>query len=307
MTAKSIWKIIGIAFVCFAVCFVFAAISTSGCRSSLFGIKGTSVETFNEEFDKAAISSVDIDFPSGELLVNRSNDKASSFQVVETTTAASGPKTDLVCEVQDGCLKIHYKINPLSWLPIFWFSSSNRTLAVTLPQDDAYQLDSFRLQLSSGKATVCDIPAKKADVQVLSGTANVERLKCSDSTIALSSGNLHVSESDFGNSSIKVSSGDAFFAGSFKKTDVRLSSGRIGLECSNSDLESLTTDVSSGRLTMSLPKDCGFEAAVSKASGSFNCDFDCSVRGEVYTFGDASTPIDIKIASGNVAIKPLAS
>lgn len=260
------------------------------------------MQTFDEQYESQDIKNLNINFPSGELIVRRSDDDSHSIRVHEEVR---GTFSLLDCSLDHETLRIDYKNDVRSWLSFGWLFGGKRTLIVTLPHDMSYTLDKFELHVASGNATVDGIHSKDATIDVASGNATLQDIQAQSSNVQLSSGKLQIAQSNLGITDVKVSSGLALVDAAIRKLNVRLSSGKLEVACEDCQIDSIQAKVTSGQLTLAVPQDCGFSAAVSKTTGSFNCGFDCSVRGEVYTHGDGSTPIDIHITSGSATLRPV--
>lgn len=305
LTRTSKIKIILIIVICAIICLFFATLATHGCSSfSIYGTEGNMTETTNETYAAQDVKNLAIDFPAGELVIRQSENDTDSIQVVEKAQGAN-TKSSINCTLDNGTLNIHYDPNPFFWLFFNGIFGERRLLVVTIPKDVDHTFESFDVHVSSGNASVSNVRTNKASIDVSSGNAYFTDLSSQTSSIHLSSGMLTLSESALGMTDMSVASGNATIRAILQKLDSRVTSGRLTIDCENTAIDSIHSKVTSGQFSLSLPRESGFNAAISKTSGNFNCDFDCSVRGETYTYGNGATPIDIDITSGNAILKPL--
>lgn len=300
LTRRSKGKIAAIVAGTVAVCVLLAVITTRGCAG------GMAMQEKTERFDATGIDNIAIDFPAGKLQVRKATDGEADIVVSERVASAAAAKNELECSIENGTLAISYRLNPLAWLPIYWFGSGQRELDVAVPSAVFDRLQDFKLHSASGESTVVGVMCQNADVSVSSGNATFDGMTVEQSTkLQLSSGRLKVDSTRLGSCKLRVSSGDADVGGAMESLDLSVASGQANVVCAGSDLSKANVELTSGKIVLQMPEDAGFDAAVDKLAGSFFCEFDASVRGETYTYGDDRTPIDIHITSGSMTLKPM--
>lgn len=299
LTSGSKRKIAAIVVGCLAVGALLMAATTRGCTGRM------PMEESVQRFAAAEVENIAIDSPAGKLTVCEARDGETEIVATERTSG-NAANLELKCTVENGTLTISQQLKPLFWLPIYWFSFGQRELEVAVPSEVFDRLQNFELRNSSGDSQVSDLRCKTAEVNVSSGSARFTNAAVEErAKLQLSSGALDMDAANLGACELEVSSGNADVSGAMESLDLAVSSGHATVACSNNDLGRANVRLTSGGIDLLLPETAGFDAAVSKTSGSFTCQFDANERGETYLYGNGSTSIDISITSGSMTLKPL--
>ena len=299
LTNSSKRKITAIILGCLVMGVLLMVATTRGCAG------GMPVEESVQRFAAAEVENIAIDSPAGKLSVCEARDDETEIVVTERSSG-NASNVELKCTVENGTLTISQRLKPLAWLPIYWFSFGQQELEVAVPSEVFDRLQNFKLRNSSGDSQVSDLRCKTAEVNVSSGGACFANTTIEErAKLQLSSGSLDVDAANLGACELEVSSGNANVGGAMESLDLTVSSGHAAVACTNNGLSRANVRLTSGGIDLLLPKTAGFDAAVSKTSGGFTCQFDAAERGETYVYGDGSTPIDISITSGSMTLKPL--
>ena len=300
LTERSRRKVAAIVVGTVIACGFLALVTTRGCVGDMGVVERT------EHVEAAGIRNLVIDLPAGRLRVSEAPAGQADIVVSERASGTALGQASLECAVEGDTLSIGYRVNPLAWLPIYWLGGGQRELEVTVPPAVLDELQGFRLQNSSGESQVSGLRCQNAEVSVSSGRAVLDEVSVGErASLRLSSGELRVTGGALGSCDLRVSSGSAQVSAAMDGLGLAVSSGQARVACEGADLDRVDVELTSGTVELRLPRDLGFDAAVSKVSGSFTCGFDASVRGETYAYGDGGTPIDIRITSGNMTLAPL--
>lgn len=300
LTRTSKNKIVAIIIGAIVVCALVAIASMQGCAGNM------PLKEKTERIEAVGIKNISIDFPVGKLKVREATEGEREITIIERSSGNMSGKDELVCTVDSGTLDISYKMNPLSWLPFYWIGFGERELEVSVPSELLEALTNFKLHCATGDCEVGDLKCRNADVKVETGTVALKGIVVEDqSNLRTSTGTLNVAGPSLGACKVNMSTGKVNVSAAMKSLDLSVSTGQANITCTNADIDSINVDLSTGGVELQLPKDTGFDAAVDKATGNFNCEFEAAVRGETYKYGNAKTPIDIHIATGSVTLKPL--
>lgn len=137
--------------------------------------------------------------------------------------------------------------------------SLDKKLTVLLPED--LTLTKLTIDAVSAKTTVTDITAGKLEINTVSGGAKLQ---------------LHRVDSE----------------------QINSVSGAVSIKADNA-MDRITVDTVSGSVTLRLPGDEGFEAAVDTVSGDVDCE-GCTVKGKQYVAGDRKCDVQVDTVSGNI-------
>lgn len=300
LTASSKNKIFAIVGGTIVVLALLAIMTTRGC------VWDNAMEERTEHFDMMGIENVSIDFPAGKLVVREATTNENDVVVIERVSGNMASKGETTCSVENGTLSVGYKTNPLAWLPTNWFGFGHRELEIVLPAEIFESLNEFTLHCSAGECEVGNLQCNSTNVNVSAGNVELNGIVVTDyAELELSAGNLSIRDAELGTCKLNVSAGKAELNADVTSLSTAVSAGKADVSCTNSDIEYIDVDLSAGSVELQLPKDAGFDAAVNKTAGSFNCVFETTVRGETYRYGDGGTPIEIYIAAGSMTLKPL--
>lgn len=208
------------------------------------GIYSGNKESYVNDLNfKESISSVNIDLSSGDVDVFKST--GNEVKVKEKSYGYD--KSRLNVDVQGSELRIKEKSRFH-----FFFSFYNRktTIEVYLPEK---VYEKFKIDSTSGKYLVSDIKIKDMDIESTSGTIELNNVSSEDLKV-------------------DMTSGKAIINGSSKKVRLNMTSGNIELK-SNTELEALDIDMTSGSVKMNLPETSNFTVNSDIISGKINNDF----------------------------------
>ncbi|MCI9128709.1 MAG: DUF4097 domain-containing protein [Eggerthellaceae bacterium] len=300
LTTESKKKILAIIAGTIVVCILLAAVTTPGCMGE------AQMEEKTQRIEAAGVKSLSIDFPVGKMKVHEAEQGERNVVITERASGNLTRKAQMACDVEDGTLRVRFKMNPLAWLPFNWFGSGNRELDIAVPAEILSSLDGFELHCSAGKSEVESLRCKAANVSVSAGDVVLNGLDVEDhSELKLSAGSLRITDARLGTCKLEESAGKVDLSGDMRSLSLKTSAGQAVVECTNSDVSQIDVGLSAGDVELILPNDAGFDAAVDKTAGSFNCLFDAEIRGETYRHADGDIPIDIHITAGSVTLRPI--
>ena len=104
-----------------------------------------------------------------------------------------------------------------------------------------------------------------------------------------------------GSVDMESASGDLCFSGQLEELDFEGVSARADISVFNApsriEMESV-----SGDMTLTLPRDCGFQVKRDSISGTFQCDFETKKEDGCHVYGDGSCRIDVSGVSSRLTI-----
>lgn len=169
-------------------------------------------------------------------------------------------------------------------------SQGSKELVISIPESHASKLGRISLNSASGQYS-------------LSG------FSCEILDIKQASGNMQASDCTVGNLSVSLASGSFDFAGSVTDMiDFDQASGRTFIRFEAANPAKADISIASGDMKLELPSP-DFQVELEKASGSFNCQYDLIMQGDVY-YGTSSAliqptstaKIKLEMLSGNCEI-----
>ncbi|MCM1367789.1 MAG: DUF4097 domain-containing protein [Roseburia sp.] len=230
------------------------------------------------EFSAADISSIDIDWVSGEVNVVYAD-------VENIAIAESATRGDITSDftmrylAENGELKIKYARSG-KWR----FGKLQKTLTVTLPTT---------------------VELEKLSVDTASADFDADMLVCKNANIDTASGDVAIGGGRIAELSIDTASGEA---------DIRLDSAdRVEADTASGDVDivlcsaptSIDIDTASGDVLIKLPDDVGFTLEYGTASGRLDTEFSVTQSKDTYVCGDGAVRIIADTASGDLTLKKI--
>lgn len=261
--------------------------SLFGCgRQPEVAAVSASGDTTTQYVDASTVKGLALDWGAGSVIVRVADDKQLEGQVEVTEESQSGWRSTphMSVENRGGVLTIRYSGSRAGIVSCS--SSMGKVLTVTLPQSCAERLGVVSVDGSSGSYELSDLVCQRMEVDLGSGSFAAKGIEAQDLDLDLSSGLV-----DFDG---KVSNA----------LEADVSSGTATLRVSVTP-HACDIDVSSGLVTLLLPKDTGFTARTDVGSGSFTCDFETTQRGEALVAGNGAMPLDVDVSSGEVHVGTL--
>lgn len=245
---------------------------------------GTEIATFAA----ADIDTLVIDWAAGGVDVVVDDDVArDSVRIYETVRSGflgmMPPATE--CTVRRQTLNIDYGKTFMSFLP-----RGSKSITVVLPSSMANHLLAIDINGASGDYTINNVCAESLDIDLASGNLTARDITVDELDLDMASGVITVD----GRISTNV--------------DMDFASGTVHLVCQEVCPRDIAVDAASGKLTLGLPENDGFEVRIDKLSGSVGIDFETTrKRGDdevyIYKNGAEGSLIDIELASGSVSIE----
>lgn len=190
---------------------------------------------------------------------------------------------------------------------------------------DIASADLLKVKASSGRITVGDLSGTKVEMDSSSGKIEIEQLEAGDVQIEVSSGDVQLGRVVTELIDIRLSSGDLeidVLDSDFTEiktsgeTDIKSGRGEIKIEGSSGEVTlamsefdaPVDVDVSSGDITVTLPKGSAFDANLDTSSGRIRSDF--PVMGDLAANGDelngtvngGGNELALKTSSGNIKL-----
>lgn len=162
-----------------------------------------------------------------------------------------------------------------------------------------YQLSGDTLKLSYGTTSISigfiSIPSKDLIITVPTGWS------CKELEIDGASLSVNINGISIDNLDLDGASNDLEFRGGIKKAEIDGASNSVTLICTDRPGQ-IDMDGASCELTLTLPKDCGFNVQMDGLSCDFHSDLHYTGSGGDYTFGDRYCTINVDGISCDVTI-----
>lgn len=258
-----------------------------GCgRQPEVAATSTGENATTQYVDAASVQGLAIDWDAGAAIVRVADDKQLEGQVEIAEASQSGWRSTphMSVENRGGVLTIRYSDRRSGMVSCS--SSMGKTLTVTLPKSCAERLGVVSIDGSSGSYELADLVCQRMEVDLGSGTFAAKGVQTQELNLDLSSGSV-----DFDG---QVS----------KAIGMDVSSGKANIRTSVAPA-TCAFDVSSGLVTLLVPKDTGFTARTDVGSGSFSSDFETTKRGDTFVAGDGAMTLDVDVSSGEVHVGTL--
>lgn len=271
----------------------------------------------NASFDYSIIKSIDIDWISGNVYIEKSPENDNLVTFYEIIDSNTSDELKMHYYLKDGTLKIRFAKSTPSLVHNF----KSKELHIRIPNDLA--LDEFKTNAIDSSLYIELLTAKKCHFDTISGNININNLETSNMIIESVSGNINISKSNLSfttiestsgliainnsicdNTKIETVSGDitfSLFQGN--SLDIESTSSTINLNYLNIP-NSISINSISSNVFIYLPKDSTFIVETDVVSKDFFYDFILDNNDNIYTCGD-NPLLNIKVfkTSGNLIIK----
>ncbi|MGL4608037.1 MAG: DUF4097 family beta strand repeat-containing protein [Eubacteriaceae bacterium] len=267
----------------------------SNFRPSFFPWSSTdNLSMVKEESISNDISNISIDWISGDVNIYKSDKK--EIQIVQKSSKNINKKRLFSTSISGNTLKIRDEDNRN--FSFFGNWSGYTTLDVYLPEK-AY--DSFEFSGASTDFNCDYLESSRLNLEAVSGNISING-SFKESRLESASG--IIDGSNFSSDSLKIDivSGKVDLSGSYKNINVQVMSGDVDI-ASKTMLDSFSSEVVSGKSTLSIPENDGFTLSVDKVSGDFNSDFPLLQSGNSYIYKDGSAHFSTEMMSGNFTLK----
>lgn len=186
--------------------------------------------------------------------------------------------------------------------------SSKQGLKLDINVPETYASD-VSIKLSSGKiASSNPLKLNNFNLDLSSGSVDLKNLTASNLSLEATSGKIYGENIVCGNSSLRLSSGSINLNGFKGNINHRCTSGKTEITYSEFN-NNVNLNVSSGTITLNLPKNSQFAINSKASSGSVECDFPITIQGESKrnqlngVVGNNKNQINISATSGSIKIK----
>lgn len=139
----------------------------------------------NQDYSLSKFTKVDIDIPTGDVVLKAGNKYHVSYSGLEKKT----PKV----EVKDSKLKIGFK-NQITHIRLFNFKQLNSKIVIEMPKE---QLESLNVDNANGNFSADYLAVKIGDIDLSNGNIDIKDLKTKDGiSFDTSRGNIRVESSN---------------------------------------------------------------------------------------------------------------
>ena len=258
------------------------------------GIFGEPKVIATAEMDGDAFDSVEIEWKSGKVAITCSADGR-----MHLTQRSRYKVEELEHYVEDGRLILRERA---SWgLIFFGIGSRSSDLELQLPDK---QYGDFLLSMSSGSTALEGVSADHMQLKLTSGRLTGTGLSAGTLNADMTSGNMKVTGAHADALRVEVTSGKASIQGSFPSVEGKATSGTVRIETDVLPTH-LDGQLTSGRMSFTIPDNTGFSLYCKKSSGSLKSDFALmqSVTDKSqYAFGSGGPSYTGKLTSGTLEI-----
>lgn len=208
-----------------------------------------------------------------------------------------------------------------SLLPLGVFQNLEKRLMVEVPREIASQMEEFTCGNVSGAISVDDLSARRIQVFSAAGDLNLAGLQGEEAQVSSVSGNIKLAMGTVGTLTAGTDSGrlegyqiqaqechlsnitgDLDYSGSGDKVFVDTVSGAVSMELSACPQEGDFRSVS-GKISLTVPDNDGFEAECSSVSGHFSSEFPGTGEGGSLRYGLGGAKLRFATTSGDVAVR----
>lgn len=223
--------------------------------------------------DAASVKNLTVKWAAGAVDVHVV-DGGDSIELIETASRGLTKAQEMRWALSGDTMTVDYG----SWFSCFMLG--RKDLEVRIPESYAQKLGTVRIDGASGDYGVSDLGCETLDLRLASGNVDAHDLTASELRIDVASGDLDVK-------------------GRFDDSvSVRTASGETWVVCEEVCPRAVDADLASGEVSVAVPRNSGFTAKVTKASGQFSSAFPLSQNGNGYVAGDGSADINVRLASG---------
>lgn len=267
----------------------------------IFRLNGKYTSTNEQTASLDSIDKIDLRNFGSEIITVYPTDSTELKFVQSSTTALKNE--DLVSVSKEGNSLIFTKPNKIRFFSIKF---SSQKIDLYIPKDYSKDLS---ISMSSGKLSMEDLSFRNLDIYLSSGSSDLKNLSAENTDLRLSSGNLKGENIESKSISTDISSGDLKVEGDFSSIHTQTSSGKTYIS-SKTAPETLSSNVSSGKTTISIPENDGFEVNYRRSSGSIDFDFPLSEfnkdnRSGVAKYKDGGNTYNLSVSSGKLTLGKL--
>lgn len=141
----------------------------------------------------------------------------------------------------------------------------------------------------------------RVDLSVTSAKITAENLQANICEVDNVSGELTFRNCTLGNINVDTVSGGLDYTGTVETVDFDGVSSNLKLDLNNTP-RAVQSDVVSGEVRMTLPKDAAFSASLDSVSGKLSCEFPTTSQGETIYSGSGGGTYEFDSVSGGVSI-----
>lgn len=288
-----IWSVVAVVLTALLVALVIALNVSGGLHFRLpFGETRViaAMEKDADEFD-----SVEIRWKAGDVTITPSADEK-----MHLTQRSRYDVQELECTVENGRLILRDRSG---WGFVFFgIGSRSSDLELQLP---AKQYGEVLVGMTSGSTSLDGVTADTLRLKMTSGRLTGANLTSSRMEADVTSGKMTVESSRADTLTVDVTSGGAAFDGAFRNISGETTSGTIRIS-TNVLPDTMDGNVTSGKVSFTIPDNDGFSLYCKKTSGSLRSDFDLmnSVNGDKnqYSYGSGGPSYTGKVTSGTLEI-----
>lgn len=237
---------------------------TKGARDDSVDYDGRLMVVAQETFDPQQIEGFSLKWYNGNVNISSSDEAnaAGTIQVTESSTIRLADDETMRCDLRDGILEI-------TTVHAGLLMNAPQHLDILVPSNIEKTFKSLYLAGLASDYSIKDISCETLET----------RLPSNDSSVSMSgvaANNLIFDKSGRGN---------AVLEGSFEQMSISQTYGAVRV-MSSIRPDHLQAYVSSGDLSITLPKDSAFAASVDMKSGAFSCDFERFGTASIYSIDD---------------------
>lgn len=247
-----------------------------------FGYYSESYTTGGNSLPADDIKNISVEWAAGSITIEPSDNPADSDSIYFIEEGFTTQETEMVYSLEGNTLSIRYS---KPGFMIGFVSTPVKNLTVKVPAD--WVCGELSIDAAATDVRIYALTAEEVDMDSASGICRFEN--CS-----------------FGDLDIDTASGDIEFIGSLTTLECDAASADITAQFITAP-NRISIDGVSGRLTITLPQECGFSVSMDSLSGTFSSDFAVMKKNDDYVFGDGACRIDTSTVSGDIEIKKATS
>lgn len=276
-------------------------------------------EKYSYTWESEEIEGLDISWINGpiELKVGTGNE----ILITEVSKHVLEEKERLQISSSNGVLKIKWNSDFISF---GFLQNMEKSLTITVPKETAEKLENLNCSNTSGDIKAIGFAAKNGDVSSTSGSLTVSDVKGEELSFSTVSGSMDLLNI-YAEKTLDISTtSGAVKVDHFQtpETEVSSVSGKIWMSGDTNELDASSVSASieaeflkcpedasmesvSGKLTMELPENDGFQAKFSSISGKFSSEFPVtgdSGKSGIAIYGSGKAELSFSTTSGKMEI-----
>lgn len=288
-----IWSVVAVVLTALLVILVIALNVNGGLHFRLPFVESRVIAAMEKDADE--FDSVEIRWKAGDVTISPSADEK-----MRLTQRSRYDVQELECTVENGRLILRDRSG---WgLVFFGIGSRSSDLELQLPTK---QYGEVLVGMTSGSTALKGVTADTLRLKMTSGRLTGANLTSSRMEADVTSGKMTVESSRADALTVEVTSGSAAFSGAFRNISGEATSGTVRIA---TDVlpDTLDGNVTSGKVSFTIPDNDGFSLYCKKTSGSLRSNFDLmsSVNGDKnqYSYGSGGPSYTGKVTSGTLEI-----